>query len=195
VALPARPARLVFFDPSSLARGQNRGRVFFRVTRARVGLCAAAGYFRAADEENLVVARSTNLEVYAMRFPGGSDDTRACVDGTGSAAPGNAHGTPLDKPARKAVLQCVGRYDLSGHVEAMALMKPPGKERDCLLLVFRDAKMSVVEYSPATDEITTVALFMFEESELKRGRVSWHMPPGEHARTHALPRREGSERM
>ena len=56
-----------------------------------------------------------------MRFPGGSDDTRACVDGTGSAAPGNAHGTPLDKPARKAVLQCVGRYDLSGHVEAMAI--------------------------------------------------------------------------
>lgn len=127
------------------------------------------------------MARSTNLEVYAMRFPGGSDDAPCAAGsgGAGSAAQGNA--PPEDKPARKAVLQCVGRYDLSGHVEAMALMKPPGKERDCLLLVFRDAKMSVVEYSPATDEITTVALFMFEESELKRGRVSWHMPPGEHA--------------
>ena len=179
--------------PPPLPVGRTGGVYDSCVTRARVGLCAAAGHFRAADEENLIVARSTNLEVYAMRFPGGSYDApyAAGVGGAGSAAPGNAHGTPEDKPARKAVLQCVGRYDLSGHVEAMALMKPPGKERDCLLLVFRDAKMSVVEYSPATDEITTVALFMFEESELKRGRVSWHMPPGEHARTHALPPSEG----
>ena len=30
---------------------------------------SATGRFRALDEENLVLARSTSLEVYAMRFP------------------------------------------------------------------------------------------------------------------------------
>ena len=189
---PCRALRTPAGSPRASARRQRGARrhgargTGGRVTRARVCYtCAAAGHFRAADEENLVVARSTNLEVYAMRFPGGSSDDAPAAAGARADAAGDAHPAPGGKPAQKAVLQCVGRYDLSGHVEAMALMKPPGKDRDCLLLVFRDAKMSVVEYSPATDEITTVALFMFEESELKRGRVSWHMPPGEHANTHA----------
>jgi cleavage and polyadenylation specificity factor subunit 1 len=90
-------------------------------------------------------------------------------------AGGASNGPPAK--ARTPILQCVGKYDLYGHIEAMALVKLPGKERDCLVMVFRDAKMSVVEYSPATDELSTVAIFMFEDEELKRGRMSWPMPP------------------
>lgn len=35
----------------------------------------------------------------------------------------------------------------------------------------------MVEYNPAADELTTVAIFMFEDEELKRGRVAFHTPP------------------
>ena len=133
---------------------------------------AVAGHFRAIDEENLVIARSTCLEFYAMRFP----EDSASRSNKAQAGAANAR-APEDKSERKAILQCVGRYDLYGHVEAMALIKLAGKERDCLVLVFRDAKMSVVEYNPALDELTTVAIFLFEDEELRRGRVLWHMPP------------------
>ena len=135
---------------------------------------SATGRFRALDEENLVLARSTSLEVYAMRFP---DEVQPPNSSAVAGAAAAADSAADDKKERRPVLQCVGRYDLYGHVEAMALIKLPGKERDCLVLVFRDAKMSVVEYSPAADELTTAAIFMFEDEELKRGRVTWALPP------------------
>jgi hypothetical protein len=78
-----------------------------------------------------------------MRYPPDESDPTSTSDKPAAAA--NTFKGPLSDKAetneRKAVLQCVGRYDLYGHVEAMTLMKMTGKERDCLVLVFRDAKM------------------------------------------------------
>jgi len=107
-----------------------------------------------------------------MRFPRGSGDGDLLAHPAADAANGEE-----EKKDKQAMLQCVGTYELYGHIEAMALIKLPGRERDCLLLVFRDAKMSVVEYDQATDDISTAAIFLFEDEELQRGRVSWHMPP------------------
>jgi len=107
-----------------------------------------------------------------MRFPRGSGDGDLPAHPAADAANGEE-----EKKDKQAMLQCVGTYELYGHIEAMALIKLPGRERDCLLLVFRDAKMSVVEYDQATDDISTAAIFLFEDEELQRGRVSWHMPP------------------
>ena len=166
-ALAELPSR-----PPGVRAGARRGDcVSPRVRRgavADVHVCAAAaGRFRAADEENLIVARSTSLEVYAMR----------CPEGDGSGRPAGADAVGGERNDSKATLQCVGRYELYGHAEAMVLMRPQGKDRDVLILVFRDAKLSVVEYNPAADELSTIAIFMFEDEELKRGRVSWPTPP------------------
>lgn len=80
-----------------------------------------------------------------MRYPPAASDPTSASDKPAAAEAAKTLKGPLEEKAEKneskAVLQCVGRYDLYGHVEAMALMKLAGKERDCLVLVFRDAKM------------------------------------------------------
>lgn len=83
-------------------------------------LCAT-GSFRNPDEVNLIVAKASSIEVYALP----KED--------GGVAEGGAAG----------ILQLVGRYDLCGVVEAMALVKFPNRERAMLLLAFREAKLSV----------------------------------------------------
>ncbi|KAJ1490263.1 hypothetical protein T484DRAFT_1777842 [Baffinella frigidus] len=120
-------------------------------------LCAT-GSFRNPDEVNLIVAKASSIEVYALP----KED--------GGVAEGGAAG----------ILQLVGRYDLCGVVEAMALVKFPNRERAMLLLAFREAKLSVrpvVEYDPAVDNVFTSCIHSFEAEELKGGRINFARAP------------------
>ncbi len=57
------------------------------------------------------------------------------------------------------------------------MVRFPGKDRDQLLLVFKEAKVSVVEYDPAENDLRTLALNFFENESLRRGRVAFGQPP------------------
>uniref|UniRef100_A0A8C2Y5L5 Cleavage and polyadenylation specific factor 1 n=1 Tax=Coturnix japonica TaxID=93934 RepID=A0A8C2Y5L5_COTJA len=69
----------------------------------------------------------------------------------------------------KEKLELVASFSLFGNVMSMASVQLAGAKRDALLLSFKDAKLSVVEYDPGTHDLKTLSLHYFEEPELRVG--------------------------
>lgn len=67
----------------------------------------------------------------------------------------------------KMKLECLAQYILHGNIMSMQSVYLLGSQRDSLLLSFRDAKLSVVEYDQDTHDLRTVSLHYFEEEEIK----------------------------
>lgn len=64
-------------------------------------------------------------------------------------------------------LECLATYTLFGNVMSMQAVSLSGSSRDSLLLSFRDAKLSVVEYDPEAHDLKTLSLHYFEEEEMR----------------------------
>ncbi|KAI8084961.1 CPSF A subunit region-domain-containing protein [Halteromyces radiatus] len=95
--------------------------------------------------------------------------------------------TPLDNDiasTNSARLELVAQYNLNGTITTMGVIRtcsPRGKEGcDSLLLGFEDAKMSLLEWSPATNSITTVSIHYYEREELKKEHLSNTFTPSLH---------------
>ncbi|CAD1469341.1 unnamed protein product, partial [Heterotrigona itama] len=77
----------------------------------------------------------------------------------------------------KMKLECLSQYTLHGNVMSMQAVTLIGSQRDSLLLSFRDAKLSVVEYDQDTHDLRTVSLHYFEEEEIRDGWTNHHHIP------------------
>jgi len=64
-------------------------------------------------------------------------------------------------------LECLAQYILHGNIMSMQAVHLIGSQRDSILLSFRDAKLSVVEYDQDTHDLRTVSLHYFEEEEMR----------------------------
>lgn len=73
----------------------------------------------------------------------------------------------LDKNPPKMRLECVASYYLFGNIMSMQSVSFIGSQRDSLLLSFKDAKMSVVEYDLDTNSLHTISMHYFEEEEMQ----------------------------
>uniref|UniRef100_A0A8B9RZF6 RSE1/DDB1/CPSF1 first beta-propeller domain-containing protein n=1 Tax=Accipiter nisus TaxID=211598 RepID=A0A8B9RZF6_9AVES len=93
-------------------------------------------------ERNLVVAGTSQLYVYRLNH---------------------------DCKGHKEKLELVASFSFFGNVMSMASVQLAGAKRDALLLSFKDAKLSVVEYDPGTHDLKTLSLHYFEEPELRVG--------------------------
>uniref|UniRef100_A0A3Q2YAZ5 Cleavage and polyadenylation specificity factor subunit 1 n=1 Tax=Hippocampus comes TaxID=109280 RepID=A0A3Q2YAZ5_HIPCM len=115
--------------------------------------------FISSKEKNLVVAGTSQLFVYRIIHD---------VESSSKS----------DKPsARKEKLEQVACFSLFGNIMSMASVQLIGSSRDALLLSFKDAKLSVVEYDPGTHDLKTLSLHYFEEPELRDGFVqNVHIP-------------------
>uniref|UniRef100_A0A8C0UTX3 RSE1/DDB1/CPSF1 first beta-propeller domain-containing protein n=1 Tax=Cyanistes caeruleus TaxID=156563 RepID=A0A8C0UTX3_CYACU len=71
--------------------------------------------------------------------------------------------------AQRERLELLASFSLFGNVMSMASVQLAGAKRDALLLSFKDAKLSVVEYDPGTHDLKTLSLHYFEEPELRVG--------------------------
>ncbi|KAG8038870.1 hypothetical protein G9C98_003177 [Cotesia typhae] len=79
--------------------------------------------------------------------------------------------------APKMKLECLAHYTLYGNVMSLQAVTLMGSQRDSLLLSFRDAKLSIVEYDPETHDLRTVSLHYFEEEEMRDGWTNHHHIP------------------
>uniref|UniRef100_A0A8C1PXI7 Cleavage and polyadenylation specificity factor subunit 1 n=1 Tax=Cyprinus carpio TaxID=7962 RepID=A0A8C1PXI7_CYPCA len=102
--------------------------------------------FISSQEKNLVVAATSQLCVYRIIYD---------VESTSKSE------------NRKEKLEQVASFSLFGNVMSMASVQLAGANRDALLLSFKDAKLSVVEYDPGTHDLKTLSLHYFEEPELR----------------------------
>uniref|UniRef100_A0A8C1SWR3 Cleavage and polyadenylation specificity factor subunit 1 n=1 Tax=Cyprinus carpio TaxID=7962 RepID=A0A8C1SWR3_CYPCA len=113
--------------------------------------------FISSQEKNLVVAGTSQLCVYRVIY-----DVEVSLS---------------DESSRKEKLEQVASFSLFGNVMSMASVQLAGANRDALLLSFKDAKLSVVEYDPGTHDLKTLSLHYFEEPELREGFVqNVHIP-------------------
>ncbi|XP_039280662.1 cleavage and polyadenylation specificity factor subunit 1 isoform X2 [Nilaparvata lugens] len=75
--------------------------------------------------------------------------------------------TELNPPKMK--LECLASYQLFGNVMSMQPVSLPGSQRDSLLISFKDAKLSVVEYDLDAHDLRTLSLHYFEDDEMRGG--------------------------
>uniref|UniRef100_A0A673MKF7 RSE1/DDB1/CPSF1 first beta-propeller domain-containing protein n=1 Tax=Sinocyclocheilus rhinocerous TaxID=307959 RepID=A0A673MKF7_9TELE len=104
--------------------------------------------FICSQEKNLVVAATSQLYVYRIIY---DVEVKSTDDGK----------------SRKEKLEQVVSFSLFGNVMSMASVQLAGTNRDALLLSFKDAKLSAVEYDPGTHDLKTLSLHYFEEPELR----------------------------
>ncbi|XP_015682353.1 cleavage and polyadenylation specificity factor subunit 1, partial [Protobothrops mucrosquamatus] len=74
----------------------------------------------------------------------------------------------LEGRGHREKLELVASFSFFGNIMSMASVQLAGAKRDALLLSFKDAKLSVVEYDPGTHDLKTLSLHYFEEPELKK---------------------------
>lgn len=121
---------------------------------------------------NLVVTAANVLEVYVVRIQ--HDVAKGKL---------NADSRVLDG-VNGANLELVCHYRLHGNVESVAVLSVGGgdasRRRDSVILTFKDAKISVLEYDDSIHGLRTSSLHCFEGPEwlhLKRGREQFARGP------------------
>ncbi|XP_057859514.1 cleavage and polyadenylation specificity factor subunit 1 isoform X2 [Cryptomeria japonica] len=125
---------------------------------------------------NLVVVKANVLEVYIVRVQ--EDDKRMPLTTEASNKAATMAGIS------GAWLEVVCHYRLHGNVESMAILSPGHddgrRKRDAIILSFRDAKISVMEFDDSIHGLRTSSMHYFEGPEwqyLKRGREKFARGP------------------
>ncbi|CAK1589446.1 unnamed protein product [Parnassius mnemosyne] len=86
----------------------------------------------------------------------------------------NAAGQPIPP---KMKLECLASYTLWGNVMSIASVKCASAGRDLLLLSFKEAKLSIVQYDPQINNLVTLSMHYFEEDDMKGGWTTHpHIP-------------------
>lgn len=118
-------------------------------------------HFFNSSERNLVTAGANILKVYRI-LPDVEANTREKYS---------------DLRPPKMRLECITSFTLFGNVMSLQAVSLTGSQRDALLISFRDAKLSVVQFDPDTFDLKTLSLHYFEEDDIKGGWVSnYHIP-------------------
>ena len=114
-------------------------------------------YFFNSSERNLVVAGANVLKVFRL-----VPDVDTKTETSDNNEDGNTN---------RLKMECLASWEMFGWVQSMASARLTGSDRDTLLLTFKDAKMSLVEYNPETHDLQTLSLHHFEEDSMKDGFI------------------------
>lgn len=139
--------------------------------------------FVSADANNLIVAKTSLLQIFttkttSIEVEGEKDTTKQTEkwdptikdsDGFESSFIG---GDSVLRPerARRTKLVLVAEYTLSGTITSLARIKTLSSKSggEALLVGFRDAKLSLVEWDPERPGISTISIHYYEQDDLQR---------------------------
>ncbi|KAJ6672931.1 DNA REPAIR/RNA PROCESSING CPSF FAMILY [Salix viminalis] len=122
---------------------------------------------------NLIVASGNVLELYVVR-----------VQEEGARSSGELKRGGVMDGVAGASLELVCHYRLHGNVESMGVLSVEGgddsRRRDSIIIAFKDAKISVLEFDDSIHGLHTSSMHCFEGPDwrhLKRGRESFARGP------------------
>ncbi|EKD18229.1 uncharacterized protein L3040_007600 [Drepanopeziza brunnea f. sp. 'multigermtubi'] len=138
--------------------------------------------FVSAGAHNLIVAKTSLLQVFTTKITsielgieeGASkqnDKWDPSLDNDGlDASFIGADSLLRPDRARRTKLVLVAEYTLSGTITSLARIKTLSSKSggEALLVGFRDAKLSLVEWDPARPGISTISIHYYEQDELQR---------------------------
>ncbi|KAL1637066.1 mRNA cleavage and polyadenylation factor subunit [Neofusicoccum ribis] len=128
--------------------------------------------FLGSRANNLVVAKTSLLQVFELKSIV-TEVGQAPKDGLAAALPADDAAEPADlfvqRTEHTSKLVLVAEYSLQGTVLSLARIKALDTKSggDALLIAFRDAKMSLVEWDPANHTLSTISIHFYEGEELQ----------------------------
>jgi len=114
--------------------------------------------FTSATSNNLIVVRSSLLQVFSLLKPT-SQQQRESTE---------IHSSASYQPETKLILE--KEYSLPGTVTDISRVKPLNTKSggEAILLAFRNAKLSLVEWDPERHGISTISIHYYERDDLTR---------------------------
>ncbi|KAK9769716.1 putative CPSF A subunit region-domain-containing protein [Seiridium cardinale] len=155
--------------------------------------------FTSAQSHNLVVARASLLQIFTTKSVSAEiDNAQNAVHSQSSNATGHYDSRVNDDNGLEASflggdamlvrsdrsnytkLVLVAEYPLSGTVTGLARIRRQSSKSggEALLLAFRDAKLSTVEWDPEKHTIYNTSVHYYEQDELQK--VPWAAPLGDY---------------
>lgn len=120
--------------------------------------------FYSYTERNLVTAGATQLKVYRLIKLAAKSDLKNYSD-------------ECEANEDNVKLECVQSFTLNANIQSLGNVSFNGASRDCLLLAFNDAKLSIVEYDPNTHDLKTISMHYFEDDDMRDGHITYVRPP------------------
>ncbi|KAF2682618.1 hypothetical protein K458DRAFT_369548 [Lentithecium fluviatile CBS 122367] len=131
--------------------------------------------FLSPKANNLVVAKNSLLQIFELK----STSETAYDDGAGVGNAGPLLDTgvvdvPVLRTENTAKLVLVGEFPLAGTVISLARIKALNtkSKAEVLLVAFRDAKLSLVEWDPESYNLNTISIHYYENPDLP-GITPW----------------------
>ena len=118
--------------------------------------------FLSSSANNLVVAKTSLLQVYALK---------SIINDTGSALASNGDRSAVNRVERvhTTKLILVAQYELSGTVTSLARVRIQRSKSggEALLVALRDAKLSLVEWDPERYAVSTISIHYYEREDIQ----------------------------
>ncbi|KAF2146970.1 uncharacterized protein K452DRAFT_315154 [Aplosporella prunicola CBS 121167] len=128
--------------------------------------------FLGPKSHNLVVAKTSLLQIFELKSVV-TEVNQPAKDGPTPTSPGADASEPADifvqRTEHTTKLVLVAEYPLAGTVLSLARVKALDTKSgaDALLIAFRDAKLSLVEWDPSNHAVSTISIHFYEGEELQ----------------------------
>lgn len=157
---------------ASCASPTNAMQVYTELTPPTAVNDAVSLAFLGPRAHNLVVAKTSLLQIFELKSIV-TEANQSAKDGPQPALSADDPAEPADifvqRTEHTSKLVLVAEYPLEGTILSLARIKALDTKSggDALLIAFRDAKMSLVEWDPTAHALSTISIHYYEGEELQ----------------------------